>query len=126
MKLEYITRGMSDARGKPRVYLACHPEDREGVIPLIAEDLLRHANCAVWYDAEPLEPYDLQELRAGIDEMQLFVAAVSSKFLYTDHRAKDVELKYALEQHIPVLPILLESGLSREFNRVTDTKIQVA
>lgn len=125
MKLEYITRGMSDARGKPRVYLACHPEDRERVIPLIAEDLLRHANCAVWYDAEPLEPYDLQELRAGIDEMQLFVAAVSSKFLYTDHRAKDVELKYALEQHIPVLPILLESGLSREFNRVTDTKIQV-
>ena len=42
MKLQYITRGMSDARGKPRVFLACHPEDRERAIPLIAEDLLRH------------------------------------------------------------------------------------
>ena len=125
MKLEYITRGMSDTRGKPRVFLTCHPEDREKVIPLIAEDLLRHANCAVWYDAEPAAEYDPRELRAALDEMQLFVAAVSSKFLYTDHRAKDVELKYALERHIPVLPILLESGLSREFNRVTDTKIQV-
>ena len=48
MKLQYITRGMGDARGKPRVFLTCHPEDREKVIPLIAEDLLRHANCAVW------------------------------------------------------------------------------
>ena len=125
MKLQYITRGMSDARGKPRVFLACHPEDRERAIPLIAEDLLRHANCAVWYDAEPEADFDPQELRAALDEMQLFVAAVSSKFLYTAHRAKDVELKYALQRHIPVLPILLESGLSREFNRVTDTKIQV-
>ena len=125
MKLTYITRGMGDARGKPRVYLACHPEDRERAIPLISEDLLRHANCAVWVDAEPEADYDPQELRAALDEMQLFVAAVSSKFLYTDHRAKDVELRYALERHIPVLPILLESGLSREFNRVTDTKIQV-
>lgn len=125
MKLQYITRGMGDARGKPRVFLACHPEDRDRAIPLIAEDLLRHANCAVWYDAEPTAEYDARELRAAIDEMQLFVAAVSSKFLYTDHRARDVELKYALERHIPVLPILLESGLSREFNRVTDTKLQV-
>ena len=125
MKLSVITRGGSEVRGKPRVYLACHPEDREKAIPLIAEDLLRHANCAVWYDAEPLADYDIAELRASIDEMQLFVAAVSSKFLYTDHRARDVELKYALERHIPVLPILLESGLSREFNRVTDTKLQV-
>ena len=125
MKLQYITRGMGDARGKPRVFLTCHPEDREKAIPLIAEDLLRHVNCAVWYDAEPAAEYDPWELRAALDEMQLFVAAVSSKFLYSDHRAKDVELKYALERHIPVLPILLESGLSREFNRITDTKIQV-
>lgn len=125
MKLEYITRGMSDVRGKPRVYLTCHPEDRERAIPLISEDLLRHANCAVWHDAEMNAPYDPQELGACLDEMQLMVLAVTSKFLYTACRARDVALKYALRQHIPVLPILLESGLSREFNRVTDTKLQV-
>ena len=66
-----------------------------------------------------------QELEASLDQMQLVVLAVTSKFLYTDHRAKDVELKYALRQHIPVLPILLEGGLASEFNRMTDTKIQV-
>ena len=51
-----------------------------------------------------------QELEASLDQMQLVVLAVTSKFLYTDHRAKDVELKYALRQHIPVLPILLCAG----------------
>lgn len=125
MKLCVNTRGGSDARGKPRVYLACHPEDFDTAIQMISEDLLRHVNCAVWYDAEPEADYDTLELRASLEEMQLFVAAVSSRFLYSEHRAKDVELRYALDRHIPVLPILMEPGLSREFNRVTNTKIQV-
>ncbi len=125
MKPIVDTRGQSDARGKPRVWLTCHPEDVETALPKVREDLLRHANCAVWHDAEMTAPYDPRELEACLDEMQLVVLAVTSRFLYTEHRAKDVELKYALRQHIPVLPILLESGLSREFNRVTDTKLQV-
>ena len=125
MKLIADTRGNGDARGKPRVYLTCHPEDAATALPAVSGDLLRHANCAVWHDAEMDAPYDRQELCAALDEMQLVVLAVTSKFLYEPCRAKDVELKYALERHIPVLPILLESGLSREFNRVTDTKIQV-
>ncbi len=125
MKLIVDTRGQGDARGKPRVYLTCHPEDADTALPKVCTDLLRHANCAVWHDAEMTAPYDIQELEACLDEMQLMVLAVTSKFLYTENRAKDVALKYALRQHIPVLPILLESGLSREFNRVTDTKIQV-
>ena len=125
MKPIVDTRGQSDARGKPRVWLTCHPEDAETALPKVREDLLRHANCAVWHDAEMTAPYDPRELEACLDEMQLVVLAVTSRFLYTEHRAKDVELKYALRQHIPVLPILLESGLSREFNRVTDTKLQV-
>ncbi len=125
MKLIVDTRGQSDARGKPRVYLTCHPEDADTALPMIREDLLRHANCAVWHDAELTAPFDPRELEACLDQMQLVVLAVTSKFLYTGHRAKDAELKYALRQHIPVLPILLESGLAREFNRVTDTKIQV-
>ncbi len=125
MKLNAHTRGQSESRGKPRVFLTCHPKDACTALPLICEDILRHANCAVWHDEESESPYDPQELYACLDEMQLVVFAVTSRFLYTDHRAKDVELKYALEKHIPVLPILLESGLASEFNRVTNTKIQV-
>lgn len=125
MRPDVDTRGKSDSRGKPRVWLTCHPQDLDIALSTVCEDLLRHANCAVWHDTEMTAPYDIRELEACLDEMQLVVLAVTSRFLYAEHRAKDVELKYALRQHIPVLPILLESGLAREFNRVTDTKIQV-
>ena len=49
MKLKYKTRGMSDPKGKPKVYFSSHPEDFEDALPLITEDLLSHANCAVFY-----------------------------------------------------------------------------
>lgn len=124
MKLCVHTRGESNAGGKPGVYLVCHPEQTALVIPLLSEDILRHANCAIWYDSEPESSYDVQELWNALNKIQLFVVAVTSKFLYADHRARNVELKYALEQHIPVLPVLFESGLVREFNRITDTIIR--
>lgn len=126
MKLNVRTRGQSESQGKPRVYLTCHPDDVDTAFPLVCEDLLRHVNCAVWYDAEQAESYAPAELYAALDEMQLVVLAVTSKFLYTENRARDVELPYALSRHLPVLPVMLESGLSREFNRVTETRIQVA
>ena len=125
MKLAVDTRGGSDVRGKPRVYLTCHPEDVPVTMSLIREDILRHANCAIWHDEEPEAPWERSELQAALDEMQLVVLAVSSKFLHEPSRARDVELKYALAHHIPVLPIMLENGLPIEFNRVTDTQIQV-
>ena len=48
MKLQYKTRGMSDPKGKPKVYFSCHPEDFGEACELITEDLLNHANCAVF------------------------------------------------------------------------------
>lgn len=125
MELTVETRGQSEVRGKPRVYLTCHPEDVSMAVPLILGDILRHANCAVWRDARMDGPYELRELQDCLDQMQLLVLAVTSKFLYTPSRARDVELKYALSHHIPVLAIMLESGLAVEFNRVTETQIQV-
>ena len=60
MKLQYKTRGMSDPKGKPKVYFSSHPEDFNEALPLITEDLLKHANCAVFYDEEikSAEPSD--------------------------------------------------------------------
>ena len=123
MSLNYITRGMSDPKGKPKVYFSCHPDDFERAFPLIPEDLLRHANCAVWYD-ESAVPDDAEETEENLKEMQLAVFAVTSRFLYEQNRAKDVELPLVQKLHIPVLPILLENGLELEFNRIC-AQIQV-
>ena len=111
MKLQYKTRGMSDPKGKPKVYFSSHPEDFDEALPLITEDLLNHANCAVFYDEEigSAGPAD-EEVEDILKEMQLVVFAVSSKFIHEKNRAKDIELPLALKNHIPVLPIMLETA----------------
>ena len=125
MKLQYKTRGMSDPKGKPKVYFSSHPEDFDEALPLITEDLLNHANCAVFYDEEigSAGPAD-EEVENILKEMQLVVFAVSSKFIHEKNRAKDTELPLALKNHIPVLPIMLENGLGYEFSN-NCAKIQV-
>ena len=125
MKLQYKTRGMSDPKGKPKVYFSSHPEDFNEALPLITEDLLNHANCAVFYDEEigSAGPAD-EEVEDILKEMQLVVFAVSSKFIHERNRAKDTELPLALKNHIPVLPIMLENGLGYEFSN-NCAKIQV-
>ena len=125
MKLQYKTRGMSDPKGKPKVYFSCHPEDFNEALPLITEDLLKHANCAVFYDEEikSAEPSD-EETEDILKEMQLVVFAVTSRFIHENNRAKDTELPLAMKNHIPVLPIMLENGLGYEFSN-NCAKIQV-
>ena len=51
-------------------------------------------------------------------QMQLFVIPVTYDFLYTINEARLVEFQIAFENHIPVLPILMEPGLDSEFNRI--------
>ena len=73
MNLQFKTRGMSDPKGKPKVYFSCHPEDFNEVFPLISDDLLNHANCAVWYDAElgDLQNYtEDYSVKAQADELK--------------------------------------------------------
>ncbi len=124
MELRYITNGMSSPEGKPRVYFSCHPDDFDLAFPLIPEDILRHVNCAVWYDTDPAAAPDRRELEEVLDEMQLVVFAVTSRFLYEENRARNTELPLALEKHMPILPIMLENGLGYKFSNIC-AKIQV-
>ncbi|MBQ2218289.1 MAG: tetratricopeptide repeat protein [Firmicutes bacterium] len=49
--------------------------------------------------------------------MQLFVMPVTTKLLTAPNRAMDVEFPFALQQHIPVLPLMMEQGLDDVFSR---------
>ena len=74
-------------------------------------------NCAIWYDTEPEASYDQETFFSDLSKMNLFVMPVTTKLLTTANRALDVEFQYAFEKHIPVLPIMQESGLEELFNR---------
>ena len=49
--------------------------------------------------------------------MQLFVVPVTTKLLTKENRAMDVDVPFASENHIPVLPLMQEGGLDDMFNK---------
>lgn len=118
MKLLYKTRGNATPQGKPRVYFTGHPEDLSPYFDEITDDILKIQNCAIYYDAEPAADYDRDELLRELEQMQLLVIPVTSRFLFRRSRALEVEFPFAMECHIPVLPLIEESGLEEQFNRI--------
>lgn len=124
MEMKYKTRGSSEPGGKPRVYFSCHPRDFDTAFPLIAGDILEHVSCAIWYDTDLSVYPDRDDLEDILKEVQLVVLAVTSTFLHEENRARNLDLPLALENHIPVLPIMLENGLENEFNK-TCAEIQL-
>ena len=113
--LMYKTRGNSTPQGKARVYFCCHPEDFAKFFESASDDILSKQNCAVWYagDGAVRDKDFLEDLR----QMQLFVMPVTSNLLYTANDALDTEFKFAIENHIPVLPLMQEKGLEALFNK---------
>lgn len=97
------TRGNSNPQGKPRVYYTGHFSDVERHFDAITKMILKHANCAIYYN-DPGEVCELDDL----DRMQLVVFVVTRKFLFEENDAYRIVFQRAMEQHIPVLPIIEE------------------
>lgn len=107
------TLGGVSPRGKARVYFACHPQDHKGNFQEITDELLKHCDCAIYYYEEA--PELDEDYYLNLSQMQLMVMPVTSRLLYMPCRAMDVEFPYAVEHHIPVLPLMQEQGLETRY-----------
>lgn len=120
--LRYKTRADSAPKGKPRIYFCCHPEDFSIYFEPISRELLEIWDCAIWYDsaseASVHGQEDEESFADGLLQMQMFVIPVTESFLYETNDARIKEFSLAKEHHIPVLPILVNSGLAADFNRI--------
>lgn len=114
-RLSAKTRGNSSPQEKPRVYFSCHPEDFGAYFEVLSEEILKTQNCAIWYESEWDESEDHVALESQLSQMQLFVVPITTNYLRGDCRAIQFEFGYAMEQRIPVLPIMMESGLTDYF-----------
>lgn len=110
------TRGNTSPQGKPRVYFCCHPADLSLYFSAVSEELLALQNCALYYPENGAVTYDA-ELLADLTQMQLFVMPVTQRLLTTDNPAITVAFPFAVEHHIPVLPLMQEPGLDVLFNQ---------
>ncbi len=115
MQLKCKTKGNIDPKGKPKVYFCCHFNDFDKYFKEITDEILAKQDCAIWYSDSTLS-YD-EEVLFELKQMQLFVVPVTSNLLFTDNSALDVEFSFAVENHIPVLPLMQESGLEVFFNK---------
>lgn len=121
----YRVRGDFSPNGLQKVFFSFYPGDIARM-EKIADDILDISDCAVWYHTDLLkaDDIDLDDLGMKLQEMKLFVVIVSTNYLANDSLAKNWEYEFAMEQHIPILPIAAESGLEEyfavEMNRVHD------
>lgn len=114
-KMNFKTRNNSNPKGKPKVYFACHKDDFERTFNRISEQILQKQNCAIYYYSQYNDIME-DELKNNILEMQLVVIPVTSKFLMEENIAYNIVFKAALENKIPILPIMQERNLEKVFN----------
>ena len=105
-KLE--TKNKVDIDKKPRVYFTCHPEDFKKHFKKVCDDIFKTHDCAIYYTEDMTEVIAEDEKAVDLGRNNLFVVPVTFKLLTTLNRAMDADIPYALEKHIPILPILME------------------
>ena len=114
-ELKIVTRKDTYALQKPKVYFCAHTSELQKHLKSITDLVLTYSDCAVFYKDPTLDYGDGEHL-SSIAEMQLVVAPISSRLL-TDPDGGINEIRYAAESRIPILPIVVEAGLSELFNK---------
>ena len=111
------TKNKVDIDKKPRVYFTCHPEDFEKHFKKVCDDIFKTHDCAIYYTEDMTEVIAKEERETDLGRNNLFVIPVTFKLLTTPNRAMDEDFPYALKEHIPVLPIMMEPGIDEFYSK---------
>ena len=110
------TRGNADPKGKARVYFTCHPEDFDRYFEKICEDVFKTHDCAIYYTENMSEPLDETNVEVDLGRMNLFLVPVTFRLMNEDNRAMSVDIAYAKEKNITILPFMMESGIDSVYS----------
>ena len=111
------TRGEANPKGKPRVYFTCHPEDFSRYFEKICADIFKIHDCAIYYTQDFSEEILEEDLEVDLGQMNLFIVPVTFKLLRGGCRAMRLDIAYAKEKCIPMIPFMMESGLDEFYAR---------
>lgn len=123
-KFEVKTRNNADPRGKARVYFTCHPSDFDwvfanqelGCFEKICDDVLHNCDCAIYYTPDMSEPFEEKTIGVDLGQMNLFIVPVTARLMLEDNRAMTVDIAYAKENNIPILPFLMEGDIDHIYS----------
>lgn len=110
MEFLYKTRGHSSPDGKSRVCILGHPDDYSLYFDTLSQQILAQHNCAVWYPSDEFLPSD-EAFRFQLSQMQLVIVMVTGRFFLEHSALAGITGILTEELHIPMLPIVFETGL---------------
>lgn len=116
-KLSYRAWGGALPLEMPKVFFTCFPDDFDSTFDSICDDIFRTHRCAVYYTVDMSSEIPSEQRLTDLDGMNLFVIPVTKALLTVPNRAMDIDLPYAMEKRIPVLPIMLDTGLDPIYSR---------
>ncbi len=115
-EMRYKTRGGSSPSGKRRVYFTCHPEDFSKFFDRICRDIFDTHDVAIYYTADMTAPFASEELDTDLGSNNLLVVPVTFSLLSKPNRAMDTDVAYAKATHMPILPLMMESGIDKLYS----------
>ncbi len=121
--ISYISRGSNDSksnlkmRAGANVLFCAHMDDFEKYFNEITNDILKVQNCVIWFNKEKDFRWSRSDLETILFNIQLIVVPVTKRLLTEPSDAMDVIMPCVVEKHIPILPLMQETGLDMLFQK---------
>lgn len=117
--LSFVTKAGTSPQWLPYVYLCCHPEETGEALDFVKKEIFGlFVDCAIWYVDPTKQGGNVEALLEDIGKMQMTAVYVTEKFLADSALTGRRAVSFALERHIPVLPLVRQAGLEKDFNSV--------
>lgn len=110
------TKNKRDIERKPRIFFSCHPNDFQQYFGVICEHIFKTHDCAIYYTENMSDTIAEEDKATDLGRNNLLVIPISYNLLTTPNRAMDEDFPYAVKEHIPVLPIMMESNLDELYS----------
>lgn len=112
-RMNFRTNTGQPVVGQPWVFFSCHPDAFALYQEQVMLDVLACCDCVFcWRDPDDTSTDTLSDL----DQMSLVILAVDTKFVEEDCFASTDVWRYAVDHHIPILPLLMEDDIAIAFN----------
>lgn len=101
----------STSQNKLRVYFTCHPDDFDRYFDKICDEVFAICDCTIYYTEDMDAALDKTNIEFDIPLMNIVILPVTKRLFTDSCRAMAVDIVYAKEKNIPILPLLMEEGL---------------
>ena len=84
------------------------------MLQTICDDVWKTQNCAIYYTSDMSGKYG-EDRDVELDQMNLSIIPVTYRLLSEPNRAMDEDFTFAMEHHVPVLPVMMEAALDEHY-----------